>query len=372
MPHSIDHTANDPNQARSLPSARSVSWRIALPFLGLLALFLIWSGYWWVASSMSRHGFEDWVQKAAQHGMTLSCNDQDWGGYPFRIEMSCVPLKLSWASKAGAGSIDLGRLETVFQLYNPRHVLAAGAPPATYRIGEAGLAAPSTIISTSFGEATSSLIFSEGDLARTDLVLKEAVADFGGRDGYFAQGRARYLEVHTRFIERAGGPSPVLEFAASGQEVSLAGPAVTSATGIPIELDRLTLRGETDTQLNTTLDPSSALREFVAKGGVIKITRLNGQHEAVNIDATGEVTFDAQGRANGDLATEVTNLKSILDQLREAGRLGELEAAFSLNMLTMLEGATSGREGALHVKVAIRNGNVYFGPFEILELPPLF
>ncbi|WP_170984221.1 DUF2125 domain-containing protein [Rhodoligotrophos defluvii] len=347
-------------------------WRVALPLIGVLVLFALWSGYWWYVSQMSRNGFERWVHEVVQRGMTVSCGEQQWGGYPFRVEMSCAPLQLSWTNSAGAGSIDLGRLESVFQVYNPRHVLAAASAPASYRIGASGGGAPNALVSATFAPATASLVLANGGFARSDLVVRELVADFGGAEGFGAQGRARSLELHSRFVQRDETAPMILEIAGTAEDISLAGPAVTYATGIPIALDAMTLRAEMDGAFTAAVDPSTALRAFVASGGKVRITQLNGRQGKVTIDATGELTFDSDGQANGELDSTVVNLKSILDQLREAGRLGELEAAFSLNMLSMLEGATSGREGSLRVKVVIKDGNVYFGPFKILELPPLF
>lgn len=364
-----DHRASPPGTETA---KKRKSWRIALPFLALTVLFLAWSAYWLFAMRLAHDEFDRWVDQAARDGMTVSCGDEDWGGYPFRVEFSCVPLRLSWSNESGAGSIDLGRLESVFQIYNPRHVLASASAPASYRIGGSGALQPNAVISATFEPATASFVLAGNGLSRSALVLEELVADIGGEGGVGAQGRARKLELHSRFVRQQDATAPVLEIAADAEDMSLAGPAVTYATGIPIELDSLSVRAETDGGFTSSTDPSSALRAFVASGGKVRIMRLAGKQGEVAIEATGEMTFDEQGRANGELVSEVTNLKSIFDQLHTAGRLGELEAAFSLNMLNMLEGATSGRKGTLRVKIVMSNGNVYFGPFKILELPPLF
>ncbi len=338
----------------------------------LLVLVAAWCGYWLFISQTSQSHFSAWVEEAKSDGMTVQCGTQNWGGFPFRVEIDCAPLDLAWSNNAGTGAIGLARLESVFQAYNPQHILAAVSSPVSYRIGSRGGAMPNSVITATFDPATVSLMMSGGEFDRASLVVEKLIADIGGEEGVGAQGRARRLELHTRFVQPDATSPPVLEIAGDAEDISLAGPAITDATGIPIELDVWSLRAQANGSFVPTTDPSTALKAFALGGGEVNITRLHGQRGDVTLEATGRLTFDEKGRANGELQSDVVNLKAIFKQLQEAGRLGEMEAAFSFNMLSLLEGATSGREGALRVKIAVAKGKIYFGPFEIAKLPPLF
>lgn len=370
--------ANPIEQSNGVPKPvtgngkKSKPWVIALPVVAIVVLMCAWVVYWWVVMDASREGFARWTQQVEQTGMTVNCAKQEWAGFPVRIDMNCAPLELSWQNQQGQGSIHLGQMETVFQAYNPRHILAAVSGPASYRIGSAGSTQPNAVFTATFLPATASVILSDKELVRTALVLEELVVDIGGEGNVGAQGRARKLEVHSRFVSGEQNGSKQLEIAADAEDMSLAGPAIVDVVAIPMSLERLSLRAKVDGDFTRATDPTTALQAFVASGGTVHISSLSGQRGPVGIEASGELTFDQRGRANGELRTEVTNLQHIFEELEQAGRMGEMEAAFSFNILKMLEGATSGRKGALKVPLVVQKGKIYFGPFKIAELPPLF
>jgi hypothetical protein len=345
---------------------------MAMPLVAIVVLILAWFGYWWFAMSASKEAFARWTQKVEQSGMTVTCNKQEWAGFPARVDMNCAPLQLSWQNAQGQGSIELGQLETLFQIYDPKHILAAFSGPASYRIGAAGGSQPNAVFTATFKPARASVVFSDKELARTALVIEDLVVDIGSEGRAVSQGKAQKLEVHSRFVNDEASGDRVLEVAADANAMALTGSAILDLVPIPMALDRMSLRAKIDGEFAGTTDPSTALRAFVASGGKVFIDSLSGQRGPVGVEASGELTFDRNGRANGDLTTEVTNLQQIFKELQDAGKLGEVEAAFSFNILKMLEGATSGRKGALRIPLAVREGEVYFGPFKIATLPPLF
>jgi len=371
MANPIEQSSNVP---KPLPASdkKSRPWLIAVPLAVMVMLIGAWIVYWWTVMDASKQAFANWSQEMEKTGMTVTCNKQEWAGFPVRVDMNCAPLQLSWQNAQGQGSIDLGQMETLFQVYNPKHILAAFSGPASYRIGAPGGAQPNAVFTATFQPARASLVLSDAEIGRTSMVLEDLVVDMGGEGNATSQGKAKKLEVHTRFIDGAAPGSKQLEIAADADAMALTGNAILDIVPIPMSLDRMSLRAKVDGDFAGAVDPSSALRTFVASGGKVQITSLSGQRGKVGIDATGELSFDQRGRANGELKTEVTNLQQIFEELEKAGKLGEMEAAFSFNILKMLEGATSGREGALRVPLVVQKGDIYFGPFKIAELPPLF
>ena len=64
-------------------------WRILLPLALVVALALGWSAFWLYAQARARTALTAWTKHEAAAGRILSCGTQDFGGFPFRFELTC-------------------------------------------------------------------------------------------------------------------------------------------------------------------------------------------------------------------------------------------------------------------------------------------
>lgn len=349
---------------------------MAVPLLLLIVAAVAWSGYWWFISTNAEREFTRWQAQAVRSGVTLSCGSQNWGGYPFRVEMRCAPLELSWASPDGRSEIRLAELETMSQVYNPQHVVAIGTSPAAMRRLEEGDDAPELAIAATHDPARASARFDGRRLDQLSLTADNLQAEITERDrsgeGELTTIAARAFNLHFRFIGPPRDGRAALELASDGRAVKAEGDGLVSSLGLPVDLDRFELRARADKVPYPIENPDIALRGFAANGGTLHVDRLLAKSAETSFVARGTLTLDARGRATGDLSAEVVNFEGFLDRLRRAGRIGRLEAELATGLLSFLEGATSGDRGALSVDVQVKEGEVYFGPFQIAQIPPLF
>ncbi|MEM8688893.1 MAG: DUF2125 domain-containing protein, partial [Pseudomonadota bacterium] len=73
---------------------------------------------------------------------------------------------------------------------------------------------------------------------------------------------------------------------------------------------------------------------------------------------------------NGKVKTAVLNLDKAIDKMVSAGRLSENDARISKGLFKMLSG--NNPNGEVVTDFRIKNGKLYFGPFRLLKLAPLF
>ncbi|QPC42291.1 DUF2125 domain-containing protein [Kaustia mangrovi] len=351
---------------------------MALPLALVIALALAWSGYWWFMFSKAKEEFGRWQAHAEDAGVTLGCGSQGWGGYPFRVEMDCEPLELSWSSRDGTSEIRLAGLQTVSQVYDPQHVLAAGASPAAMRSLDPGAGEPSFALAATYDPATASVRFDRHRPDRLSLVVEALRADIterkhdGAGDARVTNISADSFDLHFRFVDPPRDGRAQLELASDGSAVRAEGRGLVSALGEPLDLDRFELRARADRVPYPIDNPDVALRGFAADGGTLTVDRLLAKSGPVSFVARGTLALDKRGRATGDLTAEVVNMKGLLSKFERAGKIGRTEAQLAAGLLSFLEGATTGDKGAISVDMRVKKGKIYFGPFKVAEIPPLF
>src|SRR5690348_755451 len=102
--------------------------KMLLPMLAVLALAIVWSGYWVLAISSGKRIAAAKRAELQQQGLSLACREETWGGYPFRFEFHCEApvLVLARGVKVASSS-----MRAVTMAYNPWHVLILIAGPTT-------------------------------------------------------------------------------------------------------------------------------------------------------------------------------------------------------------------------------------------------
>src|SRR5512143_1844699 len=95
-------------------------WRMFLPLASVILIFAVWSGYWYMADGVARREAEAGRARFAERGVTLACDGEDWGGYPFRFEFKCGRPILTLGDGTTIGGT---ALLSIAQAYNPLHVI---------------------------------------------------------------------------------------------------------------------------------------------------------------------------------------------------------------------------------------------------------
>lgn len=295
-------------------------WRMFLPLAVVLLLALIWSIYWFVASSIAKDRLAEQRARLSAQGLRLSCAREVWGGYPFHFEFSCNSPVLSYAGKTEVRSADL---LLVALAYAPWQVAALINGPTT--VSGPGLMPTEVkhqraLAAVTFGEAWQPSFSAE--------LPAVAIANLGTADK---------LAVFTR-------PS-----ASNGIDIAVEGTRVTYTPGgkPPVTIDDGSALG--------TLQPDQSFRldKFELSQGPLRYW------------GSGTLSLDRQHRIAGQINTETNDIQALLATAAPSLGLSDSKLA---NLRTMLGLLGNGAK----VPVIAKDGALYVGPFQVTELQSLY
>lgn len=303
-----------------MPNDAASPWRMFLPLGIVLLLALLWTGYWFVASGIARDRLAAERAKLATDGISLSCGEEGWGGYPFHFEFSCHAPVVTYAGKTEVKSNDL---LLVALAYAPWQVAALIDGPT--RISAPGIAPT---------EITHQRALAAVTLGRNSEPSYSAELPALSVPGL---GTAGKLTLFTR-------PA-----AAGGTDVSLQG------TLINLQLPGKPPLAVDDASLLGTLKPDQtfALEKAEARQGQLRYW------------GSGTVSLDAQHRPSGQIDTETNDSKALLALVGPLLGLSEGKLA---NLQTVLGLLGNGAK----TPIIARDGVLYLGPFQLAELQPLY
>ena len=102
-------------QDRAEEGSRWRLWLIALPTIGVVVLAAAWSGFWYVSAGKAQASLDEWRMREANAGRVYRCDQESFGGFPFRIEMDCRnPLVEDRATQL---TLHAGDLKAVAQVW---------------------------------------------------------------------------------------------------------------------------------------------------------------------------------------------------------------------------------------------------------------
>jgi hypothetical protein len=296
-------------------------WRMLLPLVALVLLFAAWSGYWWIADGYAQKAAAEQRARLAGHGLTLACDRESWGGYPFRFEFNCRAPRLVLQDH---GSLAAAHVLAVAQAYDPTHmVLLVDGPTMAAAPGFA----PVTIL---HGRAMISLRI----IGTSDAEISADVPDVK------IEGLVSAADV--QLFSRPGLVPGTIDVAARLSQVKAALPGRP-----PLAFDSAQVIATLDRPLHATVSDISA---------ALGTTR---------VWTSGDAGLDAEHRPAGKLTVATNDVKGLMAILDPQLALNEQQrTAFNL-MLAFL-----GKEAK--TTVTARDGQLSVGPVKLADLAPLF
>jgi hypothetical protein len=384
------------------PTKRRRPWLIALPLLGFVLIAFGWSVFWFFASTRVGPAIEGWRAREAQAGRIHTCAQQDIGGYPFRIEVTCTrpTMELQPGSMrslpANGRSLMIGAksLAVVAQVYDPKHLIAEIAAPMTF--GEKGqpptvsanwALAQVSVRGTPQAPERVSLVIDKGELANFNRGTMELVAT------------AAHAELHGRIASGTVNSNPAVELALrlSGALAPALHPIFAQPTDGDIEA---VLTGLKDFAPKPWAD---RFREIAAANGRIEIKQARLSQGDMLAVGSGTLGINQGGKLDGQLTLTVANLDKLVaalgvDQmvsqyLSQKGGVNTDKIASGLDrILPGLGGAVRNNSGSLaavgvamlgqptelegkkavSLPLKFTDGAVFLGPIKVGETQPLF
>jgi hypothetical protein len=320
--------------------------RMALPFV-LVSGLAGWSAYWVYAQDRVEAEIDREMAQLHASGGSFACADRQWQGFPLRIALSCGATRLDVPE---GPVIEIASLQSSSHLHSPRRIDTVADGPTRVRLatGET-LALDHTPARIGFVAADGA---PQGSLAvdRVD-VQADAGWSFGGRNVALAAG----VKAPDR-----------LAFSASGDALTFADPRMPA-----IRLDALEVAGWVDGVPRTlSKDLRTVLEAAARQGSRVTIETFRAQLADVAFTASGTVELTPEG-PTGTLSTTVSNYKAFLADLERRGVIGKKAVRASAMVIGLLHGGRKKEDGEVTVDLRFHEGQVFWGPFAVAEIPPL-
>ncbi len=346
-----------------------------LPLFTVLLLWSAWSGAWYVISLTAQDRFAEWREKSAAKGLTLTCTEEDWGGYPFRIEVTCESFRLQKENKGSKIGFGFQQVHAVAQAYNPWHIIFKLTAPLTVDLARGNDPTAIAQIEAEHEPSLASVVLKERrnpDISVLFEKISGKISDkTGGTEFSLGEFQIEKLNLHGRIEREIEAGKADYALAATADALHYDGPLRDPADGGPIKLDALTFSGIAERlPLPLAANLQQTLRAWAANEGRLKINQLELKQATITARSNGFVTASQEGKLNGKVKTAVLNLDKAIDKMVSAGKLSENDARISKGLFKMLSG--NNPNGEVITDFRIKNGKLYFGPFRLLKLAPLF
>lgn len=331
------------------------SWsrRLALPLLLGLGLAGLWSAYWMYVQARIQDDVDREVAHLQANGGDFACENRQWQGFPFSITVTCGRATLTLP---GGTMIDTARLEASGHLHNLRYIVTMADGPTRIRLdtGES--------LTVDHTPARIGFTMVDDGLARASLAAEQIAVE--GKPRWLFRGRS--IAVAAGGGGDGSGDTAPLQFSASGEALTL-----VVESNPPVALEALELQGRVEappatlaSDLKTILNEAARLRSRVT------VATFNARMGNVDIAASGTVELGPEG-PTGTLVTTVSNYREFLADLEGRGVVSRRAVRASSVVIGLLQGGGRRADGEVEVALRFHEGQVFWGPFVVAEIPPL-
>lgn len=311
----------------------------------VLAVVVLWTAGWFVVSGLLRQQVELLALNDGETAPRLTCGTLETGGYPFNLDLICSDASLV------SGDIEtaIPRLRASAMVWRPTHVIALANGPIAFTDAFTGQES-----SLAFADLTASLRLEDWRIARFSLVGNGLVWTDTLFDAEL--GRADQIEAHLLDMPEAHDPTTGrASLAGFARAANITIPAMALAEiGAETELE---VSGLPDDVRNWGAEPFLPL--WQRNGGVLRIVAIRANGPTETLEASGELSLDLQGAANGNLSITSTGV---------AERIGPM---IEEPWRTMVLGVPDA-DGKNINQLTLRSGVLSSGLIPIASLPPLF
>jgi hypothetical protein len=252
---------------------------------------------------------EDWRTREAGAGRIYACSNTRFGGYPFRIEVTCSDPSME--DRATALAMRAHNLAAVAQVWDP--TLAIGEITGPMTVAPLG-GSPTTQVDWTLAQA--SLRGMPGAPEELAVVIDKPNLAAIPSAGPYA--RADHAEFHARFAADSTPVHRVLDLALDLNHFTAPN---GSALGAPLDA---ILANATDASIVAVLSGAPDLapkplaqrmREIEAAGGRLRIVNARLQQGDLITSASGTLALTPRGTLTGEVQLVVVNFAKLVPML---------------------------------------------------------
>lgn len=339
--------ALSPQGANPVPSRSG----LYLPFIALAVIVVLWTGFWFFSANAAGKIADHFIEREAERGRNWVCPDRNVGGYPFRIEISCMKPQLILKGPEGLASQgSLGALSLHARILSPGHFIAVLSPPFIARQGDAGT------MEISWASGRASLRAGLESISEASVEFTEPTMSAGQGARQDIRALAKSFEMHLR---RSPGEMSGTDLVARLQDFTFTPLDHLTGTADPIRAElQVSAPGFIPDPKKKFQD---VLEQWRATGHKARVVVLKATKGPANVDLSGVMGLDDAHRLEGNLQGRAKGLDALTNSFARRG---------GLDMGGLL-GKLGGGQG-LPVALVFENGRLRFGPFPLATLEPLY
>jgi hypothetical protein len=315
---------------------------------------VLWSGYWFVGSSVLRQGAEQWFADQAAQGVTAEKTSLSVVGFPNRFDLTVEGLRLA-DPQSGIGW-DAPFAQVFAMTWKPWHIIAALPPEQVVTLPDQAI----TI-------AAEGLRASLRARPTTDVPLAAVIVESGALKATSSQGWTAGVDRFIASVLAAEGATSdydlALDIAGLAPDPALMA-RLTADDGLPPTIATIQLRAVAS--LTAPLDRHAGITRPQLAALDLGQALINwGELSAT---AKGSIAPDDQGFAAGRIEVAVTNWERMVAALVAAGVVKPELSQTVENMMAALAKA-SGDPTVLNLPLVLEDGWMSLGPLPLGPAP---
>jgi hypothetical protein len=330
-------------------SRTGVSKKLWLLASAVVLVIALYTAGWFYAASVLKEQTLALLGRQTDAGVSATCEDADYRGYPFRIGLFCSKVTVDDNTNGISGNF--GALRSAAQVYDPTHIVWELDAPSEVRTSH-GLK-----VSTTWQNLQSSLRTKLRGVESASMVLeKSRTSIVSSAIGQAFDIAADHSEIHLR----QNGE----DLDASVQLTN----ATTTAEGLP------QLLPPTNASIDMTLAGRAGVLDGSDQNGM-SMQGSEGELRQFKVDLgegqvltlSGPFSFDDRGRMSGKLKLRIEEIEAWQQSLDQAFPDLAPTIQTAANMLAALGGGSDAS-----IDITIRRGKVLAGGLiPIGEIPPI-
>ncbi|MDD7909471.1 DUF2125 domain-containing protein [Pseudovibrio exalbescens] len=332
------------------PSKKSYIILGVMVVLGIAA----WSTYWSIGRGMISDTLTNTQKVAAAEGDVFDCANKRVGGYPFRFEVTCSPLRI----ERDGQTVFAHEVRGVALAYQPMHMIFEADSPFEAVAGPGGPGYAAT-----WDMARLSANLAERKIEKADMVIENPSLSVVALDTPLTMA-ARNAEVH---IRANGEEGEALDAAILLQQLT----SETMALDLPIDLELIVTAPKGGSALEGKV---RSLQDLLVDGKVDLIVRSARLSSGTfYLQTEGPVTVDEQGRLSGTLPVTISGVDKLAAVLKplfpEGSQLPQnLQAtALSIGKSNMVDG-----QPTIQLPITLDRGRARIAFINLGRVPNLF
>lgn len=325
--------------------------------LGVVLVATAWAIYWVIGATASQKATENWLDARRAEGWQVEYSDLSVRGFPNRFDTTLTDVQLTDPDTGLSWSAPFFQLFALS--YQPNHLIAVW--PNTH-----SLATPYQKIDITTDKMQASLKV----LPSTTLELESAAIEVEAATLTSSNGWKAGADKFTAAIRKTAGKDMTYDIAAQADTVipGDAMRALLDAGGtLPDVIEGLSF--DTEVGFARPLD-IRVIEENRPDITSLTIKDARGAWGELLLRAQGDLSVDANGHPNGELALNARNWRDMLDLAVRSGAIPE-EAATAAELGLGFLARLSGAENSLDAPLSFSDGRIFLGPIPIGSAPKL-